>query len=39
MGTILASSLLAATTTFQWICIGLLIVVVVGYFVWKSKQE
>lgn len=37
MDTILANSLLALTT-FQVICIVLLIVVVVGYFVWKKTQ-
>ena len=38
MGTILADALLGVTG-FQWVCIILLIVVLVGYFVWKKKQE
>jgi len=38
MGTILANSLLALSA-FQWICIVVLVVVLVVYFVWKKKQE
>ena len=36
MGTILANSLLALST-FQWICVIALIVVLVIYFVWKAN--
>ncbi len=37
MGTILASSQLAMVW-YQWVCILLLIVILVGYFVWKKTQ-
>ena len=38
MGATLAEVPLALTS-FQWICIVLLIGVAVFYFVWKKKQE
>jgi hypothetical protein len=38
MGAILANALLALTT-FQWVAIVLLIVVIIAWRVWKAKQQ